>query len=139
MTTAYYTFQHHFAHDTGDDHPEHAMRIVAIEHQLKSRGILEKLTVVNGQTANKPDILRAHSHGYVEQLEMIQPKQGHIYVDEDTPMSSGSFDAALYSVGTSTLALDDVINGTYDNAFVSVRPPGHHAEHKKKHGLLLFQ
>ena len=105
MTTAYFSFQQHFTHDTGDDHPEHAMRILAIEQELKKRGLWEQLDIRDGQTANEPDILRAHSPGYVEQLQLIQPQQGHIYVDEDTPMSAGSLDAARYSVGTCTLAL----------------------------------
>ena len=98
MRTAYYTFEQHFAHNTGDDHPEHAMRLLAIEQGLKQSGLWQELDIIQGSMAHTPDILRAHSHGYYDQLQLIQPEQGHIYVDEDTPMAPGSledFDKAV--------------------------------------------
>lgn len=138
MSTAYYCFHQHFSHVTGDDHPEHALRITAIENALRQSGSWEKLTICESGPAQSNDILRAHSPGYINQLSLIQPQHGRIYVDEDTPMSPGSLEAAYYSAGAAVEAVDAVLQGKYRNAFVATRPPGHHAEHKKSMGFCFF-
>ena len=129
MSVAYFTSEEHFSHFTDEEHPEHAMRILAIEQELKARHLWDQLIHIKGEEATIPDILRAHSKGYVDQLHLIQPEHGHIYVDEDTQMSPGSLRAALWSAGSCTSALDALMRNDYQHAFVATRPPGHHAEH----------
>lgn len=135
MSVAYFTSEEHFSHFTDEEHPEHAMRILAIEQELKARHLWDQLIHIKGEEATIPDILRAHSKGYVDQLHLIQPEHGHIYVDEDTQMSPGSLRAALWSAGSCTSALDALMRNDYQHAFVATRPPGHHAEHKKAMGF----
>eukprot|EP00752_Nemacystus_decipiens_P004439 g4052.t1 len=49
------------------------------------------------------------------------------YVDVDTRVSRESYGAARMAAGAVILAVDRVVQGENPNAFVAVRPPGHHA------------
>jgi acetoin utilization deacetylase AcuC-like enzyme len=53
-------------------------------------------------------------------------------------MNPGTWQAALRSAGAGVLATDLVMRGEVENAFCSVRPPGHHAERAKSMGFCFF-
>ena len=59
-------------------------------------------------------------------------------IDADTTLSPGSFEAAIRATGGALYAVDEVIARRVDNAFVAVRPPGHHAETNRAMGFCLF-
>jgi acetoin utilization deacetylase AcuC-like enzyme len=59
-------------------------------------------------------------------------------LDADTIVSINSFEAALYGAGGACRAIDAVMTGQADNAFVACRPPGHHATGEHAMGFCLF-
>ena len=67
------------------------------------------------------------------------PAPGDYYaLDADTLMNESSYKAALRAAGAAVAATDAVIAGEIDNAFCSVRPPGHHARPTEPMGFCLF-
>jgi acetoin utilization deacetylase AcuC-like enzyme len=63
---------------------------------------------------------------------------GYYQIDGDTALCQYSYQAALRAAGAALAATDAVIAGDVDNAFCSVRPPGHHATPSQSMGFCLF-
>jgi len=116
-------------------HPEHPMRIIAINHALERSGLMSDMHQGICTHAAQLDLHRAHNTGYIEQLQVMSPANGMILADEDTPMTAGSLDAAYKAAGCAISALDDLMSNKVDRAFCAVRPPGHHAQSNKSMGF----
>ena len=134
--TGYFTHRDCWKHDMGRGHPECPERLDAIEDRLLLTGVGDALEHRDVPLATLAQITRAHSEAHLEYLEELhqrlvadEPAGGpaHAMLDPDTILNRYTLLAARRAAGAAIAATDAVIAGEVDNAFCSVRPPGHHA------------
>ena len=124
-------------HDPGSHHPESAARLTATLKVLEEKGMLPRLAQLAPYAATPEDLALVHHPAYVRAVERAAA-QGGGYLDFDTIISRGSYQAAVMAAGGAMRAVDAVLDGEAQAAFALVRPPGHHARPTRGMGFCLF-
>ncbi len=125
-------------HDTGPSHPETPLRYTAVMDALREdEAFWATLMEITPEKASKGLMLAAHTAQHFKRVEGAV-EHGVDRLDADTIISMQSFDAALFAAGGAVAGVDAVMQGEAKNAFVAVRPPGHHASAENAMGFCLF-
>jgi acetoin utilization deacetylase AcuC-like enzyme len=138
LKTAYISHPDCHAHDTGEEHPENARRLSAIEDKFISSQLSDFIRSYDAPEVTRTQLLRVHTAEHVATMEAVMPQQGYARLDPDTVVSPGTMPAAKRAAGAVVLAVDLLMSGEIDNAFCGVRPPGHHAESDRALGFCIF-
>ncbi len=131
-------------HDTGWSHPEHQGRLRALASTVGKDllALHERVVQIEPGEATEEELLRVHTPEHVERIREAVERAAEagrsLDLTPDTRVSADSWDAALGSVGALLTACRGVAEGTWRNAFVACRPPGHHATPSHAMGFCLF-
>ena len=125
-------------HQTAPGHPERPDRYRVVEAVLGQRQF-DPLLREEAEVAELDTTRYVHTNRYVDALEEARPDAGYVYLDGgDTMMDPSTWEVVLRGVGGTLQAVDKVLDGEVQNAFVACRPPGHHAETERAMGFCLF-
>jgi acetoin utilization deacetylase AcuC-like enzyme len=125
-------------HDTGPGHPEAPQRYQAVMDSLRGdESLWNSLIELTPTEAKKGLIQSVHTEEHFKRVAGAF-ENGMDRLDADTVISMHSFDAAMLGAGGACRAVEAVMEGEADNAFVAVRPPGHHATSESAMGFCLF-
>ena len=137
-STAFITHRDCSLHDMGSFHPECPARLSAISDHMIAQGLDHFFKFYDAPLASFAQLLSVHTAAHLEYLKRVSPALGVVHIDPDTAMNPHTWQAALRAAGAGVMAVDLVMSDEVQNAFCSVRPPGHHAERASAMGFCFF-
>ena len=129
--------QRMLAHRSAGEHPESPRRLESIYEVLDADHDRWPLVSIACRSASLEELTQVHSLDYVLMIAATA-RQEFTQLTPDSYACSHSYEAAASAAGAVLAAIDAVVDGSVRNAFVPVRPPGHHAESGKANGFCLF-
>jgi acetoin utilization deacetylase AcuC-like enzyme len=103
---------------------------------ISSANLLDdpKVNLLKPQEASLDKIHPIHEERYLDGIKAKSEKGGGFYT-MDTEVNAHTYNAALLAAGGGIEAVDRIMQGDSDNAFILCRPPGHHAENARAFGF----
>lgn len=136
MTTRLYTHDLSIEHITPPGHPERPDRIKVLDETF-AQPKFDSLVRKEAPIADTAWFEVAHPKSHLKMIKDNIPETGIATVDADTSASPKSWEVVSHVCGAAMDAVDAVFKKDTDNAFVSMRPPGHHAEKTTAMGFCL--
>jgi acetoin utilization deacetylase AcuC-like enzyme len=150
--------ERYLAHDTGmqttvvmrngsfqlgpEPHPSSVYITQRIKQFLDGSGLTAQLRPIPARAATEDELATYHTGEYIAgvraHVEGGPMKGDWGEIENDTPLSRGSFDAAIFATGGAMNAVQAVMNGEVQNAYALLRPPGHHALSNRAMGFCIF-
>lgn len=150
--------ERYLAHDTGmqttvvmrngsfqlgpEPHPSSVYITQRIKQFLDGAGLTAQMQPIPSRAAVEDELAMYHAREYIAgvrtHVEGGPMKGDWGEIEIDTPLSRGSFDAAIFSAGGAMNAVQAVMNGEVRNAYALLRPPGHHALSNRAMGFCIF-
>jgi acetoin utilization protein AcuC len=121
----------------GAGHPFGPDRLGAFWKECVARGLDRRAQIAAPVQASEVELLRFHTHAYVERVQ-LQSRTGEGFLDYgDTPAFPGVYEAAATVVGSTLDAVAHAVSGAAPRAFVPIAGL-HHARREMAAGFCVF-
>lgn len=148
LRTGLVTHEDMLLHDAGlrvdcpdnQNHLENPKRTLSILDAITKSRLYEKCSIVMNFHPSKPEtLLSVHSPKYIEKICTLWDKtpvdkrkksmdnREYLMIDQDSFFTKDSCYVARLAIKAVIIAVIRVLKGKWKNAFLPIRPPGHHA------------
>lgn len=105
---------------------------------VAASGLLHQLIPVTPRPATREELSTVHTTRYVDSIKFQADSGRGDAGDGSSPFGRSSFDIASLAAGGAIVAVEAVMAGEIDNAYVLSRPAGHHAMTDTGWGFCIF-
>jgi acetoin utilization deacetylase AcuC-like enzyme len=119
-------------------HAERPERMTRTRQVLERSGVLERLEPVAAREAAIADLELVHPRSMIDAIRAACEGPELVWIGPEARAGPGSWEPALVVVGAMLECVDAVLDGRLRNAYVCLRPPGHHSWTDTPMGFCLF-
>jgi acetoin utilization deacetylase AcuC-like enzyme len=116
---------------------ERPERLTLTRGALEGSGVLASVVEVAPRFATEDELRLAHTDAHVARILEATRSGERIEVGDDAWTGPGTHEAMLLAAGGLLTLVEQVLDGTLDNGYAILRPPGHHAERDAAMGFCL--